>query len=194
MKRRKRRALLCGCARKGPEAEKRQTAPPSAAGAAGVEAPADGYTRDTSDPGAPKTIESRQIILFDGRFPTMDLCEPGELGNHIFQRKARLENGAVRGSFRVRDTGEEILFREDHRFLDRVFERTDHCDLAALNGNRIEVRGLPGDYGVMLEIEFASAERISVHDNQDCVLPLDFLAGITQLFRDSFPAADPEQG
>lgn len=66
--------------------------------------PIDGGVTDNSDLNAPKSIESNQIISFDCRFSTMDIAKPGKLGNHIYQIHAKLENGAVRGMYQVRDT------------------------------------------------------------------------------------------
>jgi len=146
------------------------------------EDPGDGYEQDNSDPDAPKTVESKQIISIDCWFSTMDAAEPGVMGNHIYQLQAALQDGAVQGSCTVRDTGQEQSFRESHSFLNQVYELVDRYDIAQLNGHSIEVKGLPGDYGVDLQIWFASGESITVCDNQDCVLPDGFMDELLALF------------
>ena len=72
--------------------------------------PIDGGATDNSDTNAPKSIEST-IISFDCRFSTMDIAEPGKLGNHIYFLQAKRENSGVKGMYQVRDTGEEHSFR-----------------------------------------------------------------------------------
>ena len=154
------------------------------------EDPGDGYKSDQSDPDAPKTITSEQIIAFDCRFSTMDLAEEDTaLGNHIFQLRAKLENGAVEGSYEVRSEGKETRFRAELGFLDEVQELAARYDVARFNGHSVEVMGLPGDYGVDLTIGYASGEHIHIHDNQDCILPLEFLEELHALFVSALPNA-----
>lgn len=150
--------------------------------------PGDGYREDRSDPDAPKTIESELIIAFDCRFSTMDLAEEdATLGNHIYQLQARLVDGAVRGTYQIRDTGEEKLFRADHSFLNAVRDLVKKYGIARLNGHCVEVMGLPGDYGVDLQIVYGSGEHLDVYDNEDCVLPYEFLEELHALFVRELP-------
>lgn len=149
--------------------------------------PGDGYREDRSDPDAPKTIESDLIIAFDCRFSTMDRMDDEALGSHIYQLQARLVDGAVRGTYQVRDTGEEKLFRADHSFMNKVRNLITKYDIVQLNGHCVEVQGLPGDYGVDLEIVYGSGERIDVYDNEECVLPYEFLEELHALFMSELP-------
>ena len=69
----------------------------------------DGCVRNNTNYNAPKTIASTLIISFDCRFSTIDAAEPGTLGNHIYQLQVKLENGAVKGTYQVLDTGDSGL-------------------------------------------------------------------------------------
>lgn len=142
----------------------------------------DGTRKDQTDPNAPKTIESKQIILFDCWFSTLDIAEPGVLGNHIYHLQAELEDGAVKGSYQVRDTDEEWSFRADHSFLNEVFELVDRYEIAQFNGHSVEVAGLPSDYGVNLDVRFASGEHIYASDNEGNFLPYSFMDELEKLF------------
>ena len=172
-------ALAAGCAANrpvsGPDTE--------------PEDPGDGYTVDRSDPNAPKAIESKQVIAIDCWFSTMDAAEPGALGNHIYQLSAKLVNGAVKGSFAVLDTDEARSFRKSHSFLNQIFELADRYEIAQLNGHSVEAKGLPEDYGVDLDIQYASGEHILVYDNQENVLPYNFLNEALLLFEEASAVA-----
>lgn len=142
----------------------------------------DGGATDNSDPNAPKSIESTQIISFNCWFSTMDVAEPGELGNHIYQLHAKLENGAVKGMYQVRDTGEEQSFQESHNFLDEVQILVSIYDLAQYNGHEYIVEGLPDEYGAKLDVQYASGENIYAYDNQDNFLPWEAMYELLKLF------------
>ena len=144
--------------------------------------PLDGDVTDNSDPGAPKTIESKQIIAFDCRFSTLDLAEPGALGNHIYQLHATLENGAVKATYQIRDTGEERSFRESHSFLNELQTLVEEYDLAQYNGHSYSVAGLPDETGAQLEVQYASRESIRADDNQDNFLPWGAMDALIALF------------
>ena len=118
--------------------------------------PIDGGATDNSDLNAPKSIGSTQIISFDCRFSTMDTDEPGKPGNHIYQLHAKLENGAVRGMYRVRDTGETHSFRVSQKFLVEVQILVATYGLAQYNGHDYTVAGLPDEYGARLDVLYAS--------------------------------------
>ena len=144
--------------------------------------PVDGGVTDNSNPDAPKTIESTQIISFDCRFSTMDLDEPGSLGNHIYQLQAKLENGAVKGSYQVLDTGEERSFRESHSFLNEIQGLVAAYELAQYNGHDVSVAGLPEEYGARLDVKYASRESIYAYDNQDDFLSRGAMDALLRLF------------
>ena len=94
--------VLTGCAR--------QT-PPSVAEADG------GVQNDTSYD-APKTIESTQIIAFRCDFSAFNRAEEDtRLAGRAYQLEAKLENGAVKGSYyaHTRYDGERETFREQFK-------------------------------------------------------------------------------
>jgi len=142
----------------------------------------DGAVQNNTDNDAPKVIVSTQIISFDCRFSTMDIAESGSLGNHVYQLQAKLENGAVKGEYQVWDTGEKRVFRESHFFLRKVQNLVGAYDFAQYNGHSYTVAGLPNDYGVRLEIVYASGERIYAYNNQDNFLPLSAMNELVKLF------------
>ena len=144
--------------------------------------PIDGGATDNSDTNAPKSIESTQIISFDCRFSTMDVDEPGKLGNHIYFLQARLENGGVKGMYQVRDTGEEYSFRASQNFLGEVQTLVAIYDLAQHNGHDYTVAGLPDEYGARLNVQYASGESIYAYDNQDNFLTLEAMNELLKLF------------
>lgn len=146
------------------------------------ELPAEGGRVDHSDPNAPKTFQSNQIIVFDCWFSTETAAEPGVMGNDAYQFKAKLENGAVKASYQVRDTGAERSFRESHSFMNDIYEMVERYEIAQLNGHSVEVSGLPDNFGVDLDIQFASGEHLRVYDNQECLLPYNFENELLKLF------------
>ena len=142
----------------------------------------DGYSIDKSDLKAPKNIQSTMIISFDCCFSTVDNAAPGRLGNHIYRLRAKLQNGAVKGSYEVRDTGERRLFAASHVFMRELQVLVEQYDLAQYNGHSYEVKGLPNDYGANLSVEYASCEHIYARDNQDNFLPWNAMDGLLTLF------------
>ena len=144
--------------------------------------PMDGGVTDNSDRNAPKSMESTQIISFDCRLSTMDIAEPGELGNHVYQLHAKWENGAVQGMYRVRDTGETHSFRVSQTFLDEVQILVARYSLAQYNGHNCTVAGLPDEYGAKLDVRYASRESIYASDNQDNFLSLEVMKELFNLF------------
>ena len=142
----------------------------------------DGGFTDNSDPSAPKTIESSELISFDCWFSTLDAAEPGALGSHIYQLSAKLENGEVMGTYQVRDAGEERPFRAGPEFLVELQGLVELYDLAQFNGLSHEVAGLPGDYGARLEARYASGERIDAEDNQENFLAWGAMNELLKLF------------
>lgn len=146
------------------------------------DAPIDGGATDNSDLNAPKGIESTQIISFDCRFSTMDIVEPGKVGNHIYLLHAKLENGAVQGMYQVIDTGETHSFRVSQKFLGEVQMLVAFYSLAQYNGHDYTVAGLPDEYGAQLDVRYASRESIYAYDNQDNFLPLEAMNELINLF------------
>lgn len=150
----------------------------------------DGCVHNNTNHDAPKVIKSTLIISFDCWFSTEDSAEPGALGNHIYQLQAKLENGAVKGTYQVRDTGEKRFFRESHHFMIKLQDLVEMYDLVQYNGHSYEVAGLPGDYGASLKVRYASGESIYAYDNQDNFLPWGAMNELLKLFERGVTLSD----
>lgn len=149
----------------------------------------DGVVRDNSDPDAAKVIESDFIISFQCEFSALDRMEEDTyLSGKTYRLEARLKDGAVKGHYYPCGTREEdILFAADHSFLYKLQDVVAKYDLAQYNGMDISVSGLPEMYGASLQIVYATGERISASDNQDCFLPLAAMEELESLFRQKLP-------
>ena len=151
----------------------------------------DGVVRDNSDPDAAKVIESDFIISFQCEFSALDRMEEDTyLSGKAYRLEARLKDGAVKGNYHSYggdDAEKEFLFAADHSFLYKLQDVVAKYDLAQYNGTDLFVSGLPEMYGASLRIVYASGERISASDNQDCFLPLEAMEELESLFRQQLP-------
>ena len=81
---------------------------------------ADGGVQNDTSYDAPKTIESTQIIAFSCEFSGFTMDEKDtRLAGRAYQLEAKLENGAVKGSYHAytRFDGEKKAFRGSHSFM-----------------------------------------------------------------------------
>lgn len=149
----------------------------------------DGGVQDNSSYDAPKTIESTLIISFRCEFSAMDIMEEDSyLSGSTYLLEARLPDGAVKGRYSSSGKQEEdTLFAASHSFMYKLQEVVSKYDLAQYNGTDISVSGLPEMYGASLRIVYASGERISASNNQDCFLPLAAMEELETLFRQQLP-------
>ena len=173
-------AMLTGCAQPGgPDVE--------------PEAPVTGGVTDTSDPNAPKTIESTEITKFYCYFSTLTLAEPGALGNRAFTMTAEADGDTVTGTYQVWGEGEfDREFTADRAFLEELQSVVgEQYDLAQHNGHHYYVAGLPEDFGATLEVDYASGEKIRADDNQDNFLSFGAMGALRELFSRT-AAAIPE--
>jgi len=177
--------LFAGCTAKSPEPEPEPTKKPEPKPALDPDGPIDGGAIDSSDPNAPKSVESTEIVKFSCRFSTMDVSEPGILGNMIYSLKAVAENGEITGEYSVMNWDWEWETRSlsvDESFMDELQSIIKQYDLAQFNGYSYEVSGLPDDYGATLTVEYASGESIYASDNQNNFLPYDAMEALVLLF------------
>ncbi|MBQ4346924.1 MAG: hypothetical protein IJC39_00550, partial [Firmicutes bacterium] len=145
----------------------------------------DGGVISNSDADAPKTVESTQIIDFDCEFSGLLMEEEDtRLAGRAYKLKAKLENGAVKGSYFVRadDGDKEEPFRNSHDFMNELHKIVSEYDLAQYNGYSHKVSGLPDNYGAVLSVTYASGESIYAYDNQDCFLSVDAMEALEALF------------
>ena len=147
----------------------------------------DGATRNESVSHAPKSVASTQIVSFECWFSSLDLCDSDVIGNHIYSLRAKMENGAVKGTYQVVDTGENVLFRQSHSFMRTLQSFASKYDLAQYNGIICNTEGLPPDYGVRLNVRYVSGEKIYASDNQDNFLTREAMEELVYLFKRCLP-------
>lgn len=142
----------------------------------------DGGTRHYVDEGAPKTVESTQIVSFSCEFSATDL----ELNSSpIAGRYYTLYAAQDGGSYEARGGGEIFGQREftpDAEFFAALQQIVSQYDFAQYNGQFYTVAGLPPDLGAKLDIRYDSGESIRSSDNQSCFLPLEAMEELVNLF------------
>ena len=144
--------------------------------------PIDGGTRHYLDEDAPKTIESTQIVSFSCEFSTTNLSMNS---SPIAGRYYTLYAGEDGGNYEARGGGTvygQRIFTPDKAFFEALQAIVTRYDFAQHNGQFYKVSGLPPDYGVKLDIQYASGESIRASNNQDCFLSLEAMEELISLF------------
>lgn len=146
----------------------------------------DGGRTDKSDPNAPKTIASTELVSFSCEFSTFALDEE-ESGLEVgfFTCAAEKKDGGTEGTYRFRGSDEdsgEKRFAADALFLEKLETLVRENGLAQYNGKNVSVAGLPDNFGATISADYASGERIYASDNQDNFLPLDAMRALKTLF------------
>ncbi|MDD6847501.1 MAG: hypothetical protein PUD53_01805 [Oscillospiraceae bacterium] len=147
----------------------------------------DGGVVQSVNTNAPKTIKSKQIIIFECKFSTLaflDLDE--EIGNRVYILEARLENEFVNGRYRHRSRFEnnvDVKFKAEPSFMECLQRIIEEHNLAKNNGVCYKVKGLPDMYGAKLMVDYASGERIYTSNNQDNFLSVSAIKEMLRLFR-----------
>ena len=136
---------------------------------------------------APKTIKSKQIIIFECKFSTLAFLDSDEeIGNRVYILEARLENGFVNGRYRHRSRFEnnvDVKFKAEQSFMECLQRIIEEHNLAKNNGVCYKVKGLPDMYGAKLMVDYASGERIYTSNNQDNFLSVSAMKAMLRLFR-----------
>ena len=136
---------------------------------------------------APKTIKSKQIIIFECKFSTLAFLDSDEeIGNRVYILEARLENGFVNGRYRHRSRFEnnvDVKFKAEQSFMECLQRIIEEHNLAKNNGVCYKVKGLPDMYGAKLMVDYASGERIYTSNNQDNFLSVSAIKEMLRLFR-----------
>lgn len=147
------------------------------------EPPEDGGVRHRVDTDAPKVIHSTEMTAFFCKFSTTDRCvEDTPIAGGLFTLRAEGEEGLLR----IR--GRSALVGDWHFCPDEAFFRQLHAlvcryDLAQYNGQYYTVSGLPPNYGMRLQIRYASGESVSASNNQSTFLPLEAMQDFVDAFR-----------
>ena len=136
---------------------------------------------------APKTIKSKQIIIFECKFSTLAFLDSDEeIGNRVYILEARLENGFVNGRYCHRSRFEnnvDVKFKAEQSFMECLQRIIEEHNLAKNNGVCYKVKGLPDMYGAKLMVDYASGERIYTSNNQDNFLSVSAIKEMLRLFR-----------
>ncbi len=146
--------------------------------------PIDGGVISTSNDNAPKTVESTKITFFycEASLLAVDLPEDSPLKQQVYAFTAEWDGGDVVCTCRTSEQGENI-FTADPAFLTTLNSLVTAYNLAQYNGISLETQGLPDNYGMYLDIRYASGESIYARDNEELLLPLDAVEHMAELFR-----------
>ncbi len=143
----------------------------------------DGGVRHYADEDAPKTIQSAEITYFHCRFSSMDRSMADTpVAGQIFTLTAAKESDSCQIRNRDRETTSQT-FVPDADFFVRLQDIVSRYDMAQQNGQHYSVSGLPPDFGIRLEVRYASGETIRTSDNQNCFLSNNAMEELVALFQ-----------
>jgi len=148
-----------------------------------AQAEEDGGTRNYVDTNAPKVIESGEITYFDCVFSALTLCD---WESPIRGNIAELYAHGSEGTFCLRDrekTNRKGSFVPDEAFFRELQQIVSRYDFARYNGQHYRVSGLPPDFGIRLEIRYASGESVCFSDNQNPILSQEAMEELAALFQ-----------
>ena len=142
----------------------------------------DGGVRHFRDANAPKEINSTEITSFRCKFSTVDIMsEDSPIAGHLFTLYAGEKEGYC--ELRDRSKGEgKKTFTPDAAFFGKLQQIVSRYAFARHNGQHYLVSGLPPQFGMDLEIRYASGEEIRASNNQSCFLPLEAIEALVALF------------
>lgn len=143
----------------------------------------DGGVRHYVDENLPKKIQSAQITSFSCKFSSMDRSmQDTPVAGQVFTLIAAADSCTCKIRDREKQTVSET-FTPDQDFMRRLQELVVRYDMAQKNGQYYSVSGLPPDFGIDLEVRYASGERIRIYDNQSCFLSNAAMEELTALFQ-----------
>lgn len=129
------------------------------------EPPICGGHTDLTDPDAPKSVSSTEITSFRCYVNVMGLGRDyPQFTEWSYTFSADLE----------KDGGE---------LMSALQSIVSRYDLAQFNGISRYTAGLPDNFGIDLEVRYASGECIRAADNQDMLIPAEAAAELVELFR-----------
>jgi len=143
----------------------------------------DGGVRHYVDENLPKKIQSAEITYFSCKFSSMDRSmQDTPIAGQVFTLIATADSCTCKIRDREMQTVSET-FTPDQDFMRRLQELVVRYDMAQKNGQYYSVSGLPPDFGIDLEVRYASGERIRIYDNQSCFLSNAAMEELTALFQ-----------
>ncbi len=145
----------------------------------------DGGVRHHVDESLPKEITSTRITYFYCRFSSLDrTLEDTPIAGQVFTLTATKESCTCQIRTREMEVTSET-FVPDEGFFDRLQQIVSRHDMARNNGQHHKVSGLPPNFGMDLEVHYASGEQIRTSDNQDCFLSNQAMEELAALFQQS---------
>jgi hypothetical protein len=167
-----------------------------------------GGTDATQDINAPKTIDSKDITVFDvtSALHTVRTAETGEENRYTPGYVSAFAVPAKKGTFMFLETGESFHYRDkrdsvwalvkENPFTE-LAELVKKYDLACKNGFHSRTHGLPENFGGSVYILYADGEKISFSNNQVPIITSEAGLGIADFFKGKIsgtkvclPAAD----
>ena len=155
-----------------------------------------GGTDATLDTGAPTTILSEDMILFDVTSALNEYPSAGNPGRDEppLGYLSAFAAPAGDGPFLLLETGEAFARRAPKTVSWALVKKAPFPALAALvrefdlaksNGYHSTTHGLPENFGGSVTVRYAGGETISFSDNQTPVLPLPFAKRVAVLFTEA---------
>lgn len=143
----------------------------------------DGGVRHFVDDNLPKQIRSTQIDTFYCWFSSMSrmLCDT-PIAGQVFTLTATRESCTCK----IRDRGREttsVTFTPDADFFSRLQDIICRYNMVQENGRHHHVSGLPPDFGIDLQVRYASGETLITSDNQSCFLSNQAMEELAALFQ-----------
>ena len=141
------------------------------------------------DENAPKTIKSDKMVFFKAESALHTLYDPdyqkeNHWINHISAYAAPVDGGCLitltAGDRRDRNESTWAFVKEN--IFPGLAALVKEADLAAANGRRSFVYGLPENFGGSVLIKYDSGEKIDYANNQSPVFGKDFAAKLYELF------------
>lgn len=143
----------------------------------------DGGVHHFEDEHAPKTIQSTEITYFYCKFSSMDRSmEETSVAGQIFTLTATKDSYTCELRNRDNETTVET-FATGADFLVQLQDIVSRYEMAQENGLHHTVSGLPPDFGIDLEVQYASGETIRTSNNQHCFLSNAAMEELVALFQ-----------
>ncbi len=145
---------------------------------------------DHSVEDAPKTIESRDLVVFICEFTTEEIDGEITVPAGTYQLEARLESthdgDIVKGIYRFGDfddmEGIGATFEATPAFMEKLQMIVAKNDLAKENGRHLTTEGRPEDSGSSYYLEYADGEYVSAGDNAENFISTETMAELYELF------------
>ncbi|MBQ7652821.1 MAG: hypothetical protein IJS93_00405 [Clostridia bacterium] len=149
-----------------------------------------GGTKETLNTDAPKTIKSKEMIMFDVSSALGQIINK----KYNYQRISAFAAPAKKGTFIVFKLEEgdryDTQVRQNIEYIkadifSALVELVEKYDIVKGNGSHSHTYGLPEDFGGYIEILYGGGEAISISNNQSPVLSIEQALAIAEAFEAS---------